>query len=160
MSANDPSEPPPGVASSEYVELELDLFLKAFTTVLHVMAGRLPCAEGFTPGPRTVEGLPPIVLEDTPFNRGMSTGARLFPDTAQQLSFVWRAVVVIGIAMDDKYRGYRNDSAGSMHIALATTVAKVRGSERMTKEELRASFDKMFRSLLETTRSDGKSPTA
>ncbi len=64
----------------------------------------------------------------------MYTGARLFPDTAQQLSFVWRAVVVLGIAMEEKYCDYRNDSAGSMHIALATTVAKVRGSERTTKD--------------------------
>ena len=48
---------------------------------------------------------------------------------------------------------------GSMHIALATTLAKVRGSERTTKDELRESFDRMFRSLLKTS-SDGKFPTA
>jgi hypothetical protein len=155
MSANDPSEPPPGGAASEYAELDVDLFLQALSTVLNVMAGKLPCAEGFTLAPG-----PPIVLADTPFNRGMYTATLLFPDPAQRLSFVWRAVVVMGVAMDNKYRDYRNDAAGLMHIALATTVAKVRGGERTTKDELRESFDRMFRSLLETTRSDGKFPTA
>ena len=81
MSANDPNdELPPGMVAGEFRQLDLDLFLKAFSTVLHVMAGKLPCAEGFTPGPRVVEGLPTFVMEDTPFNRGMHTAERLFPD--------------------------------------------------------------------------------
>jgi len=58
----------------------------------------------------------------------------------------------MGIAMEEQYRSYRNDTAGSMHIALATTAAKVRGSERTTKDELRESFDEMFRSLLNAAR--------
>jgi DUF971 family protein len=137
------------------VELDVDLFLQALSTVLRVMAGELPCAEGFTlaPGSRVlVEGLPPIVLADTPFNRGMYTATLLFPDPAQRLSFVWRAVVVMGIAMDNEYRDYRNDNAGLMHIALATTLAKVRGGRRTSKSNLRASFDRMFRSLLNADR--------
>jgi hypothetical protein len=159
MSAkNSNGELPPGTVAREYVELDVDLFLKAFSTVL--MTGKLPCAEGFAPGlGLAIEGLPPVVLEDTPFNRGMDTAARLFADAAQRLSFVWRAVVVMGIARDRKYGNYRNVTAGTMHIALATTVAMVRGSERTTEDELRESFDKMFRSLLKTS-SDGKSPTA
>jgi uncharacterized membrane protein YgaE (UPF0421/DUF939 family) len=83
----------------------------------------------------------------------------LFAGADQRLSFAWRMVVVMAIAMEEQYRSYRNDTAGSMHIALAIAVAKVRGSERTTKDELRESFDKMFRSLLKTS-SDGKSPTA
>jgi len=47
--------------------------------------------------------------------------------------------------MDKKYCKYRNDTAGSMHIALATTVAMVRGNARTTKKDLRASFDILFR---------------
>jgi hypothetical protein len=150
MSANDPDdELLPGVVAGEYVQLDLDLFLKAFSTILLVMTGELPCAEGFTPGPlAVVESLPTIVVEDTPFSRGMHTAIDLFPDVAQRLSFLWRAVVVMGIAMDSEYRDYRDDTAGSMHIALATTVAKLRGSERTTNEDLRASFDRMFWSLL------------
>jgi hypothetical protein len=159
MSAKNPNaELPPDTVAGEYVELDVDLFLKAFSTVL--MTGKLPYAEGFAPGLGVaIEGLPPVVLEDTPFNRGMDTAARLFAGADQRLSFAWRMVVVMGIAMEEQYRRYRNDTAGSMHIALATTVAKVRGSERTTKDELRESFDKMFRSLLKTS-SDGKSPTA
>ena len=153
MSANHSNELPPGVGAGEYVELDVDLFLKAFSTVLHVMTGKLPCAEGFTPGLRVVvEGLPAVVLEDTPFNRGMFTAAHLFANAAQQVSFLWRAVVVISIAMDEQYRNYRNDTAGSMHIALATSVAMVRGSERTKKKELRASFDSMFRRVLRMSR--------
>jgi hypothetical protein len=52
---------------------------------------------------------------------------------------MWRAVVVMGIARDRKYRKYRNDDAGSMHIALTSTVAMVRGSERTAKRDLRGS---------------------
>ena len=151
MSAIDPNdELLPGMLAGEYVQLDLDLFLKAFSTVLHVMAGKLPCAEGFTPGSKVVEGLPIVVVEDTPFNRGMHTAVGLFPDAAQRQSFVWRAVVVMGIAMDKKYSKYRNDTAGSMHIALATTIAMVRGSARTTKKDLRASFDILFRHVLKT----------
>jgi hypothetical protein len=39
-----------------------------------------------------------------------------------------------------------------MHIALATTIAMVRGSERTTKKELRASFDALFRRVMKATR--------
>jgi hypothetical protein len=152
MSASGPNDQlPTGTVAGEHVQLDVDLFLKAFSTVLHVMAGRLPCAEGFTPGPQAVEGLSTVVMEDTPFNRGMYTAAGLFPDAAQRRSFGWRAVAVMGIAMEDKYLRYRNDTAGSMHIALATTVAMVRGSERTTKKDLRASFDIIFRRVLKTT---------
>jgi len=56
----------------------------------------------------------------------------------------------MGIAMDKKYCKYRNDTAGSMHIALATTVAMVRGNARTTKKDLRASFDILFRHVLKT----------
>jgi hypothetical protein len=160
MSANHPIELP-GVVSGEYVELDVDLFLKAFSTIVLVMTGEMPCAEGFIPGPlAVVEGLPTLVVEDTPFTRGTHTAISLFPHVAQRLSFLWRAVVVMDIAMDKKYSSYRNDNDGTMHIALATAVATVRGSERTTEDELRASFDRMFRTLLETTRSDGKFPTA
>jgi hypothetical protein len=152
MSANSPNELPPGMVAGEYVELDVDLFLKAFSTVLHVITGKLPCAEGFAPGPRVVEGLPTVVVQDTPFNRGMYTAAALFPDAAQRLSFSWRAIVVMGIAMDQKYCKYRNDTAGTMNFALAATVARVQGSERTTKKELRASFDTMFRRVLKITR--------
>jgi hypothetical protein len=99
----------------------------------------LPCADGFTPGPQVVEGLPTVIVENTPFNRGLHTAAGLFADAASRQSFMWRAVVVMGIARDRKYRKYRNDDAGSMHIALTSTVAMVRGSERTAKRDLRGS---------------------
>jgi hypothetical protein len=140
MSANDPyDELPPGMIAGEYVQLDVDLFLKAYATLLHVIAGTLPCADGFTPSPQIVEGLPTIEVEDTPFNRGMHTAASLFPDAASRQSFMWRAFVVMDIARDKKYRKYRNDDAGSMHIALTSTVAMVRGSERTAKRDLRGS---------------------
>src|SRR6266404_5362834 len=146
MSANKPKdELPPGMIAGEYVQIKVEAFLKAYATLLHVMAGTLPCADGFTPGPQVVEGLPTVIVEDTPFNRGLHTAARLFSDAADRQSFMWRAVVVMDIARDKKYRKYRNDDAGSMHIALSTTVAMVRGSERTTKKALRASFDIVFR---------------
>ena len=152
MSASGPNDQlPTGTVAGEYVQLDVDLFLKAFSTVLHVMAGKLPCAEDFTPGPRLVEGLPTVVVEDTPFNRGMYTAAGMFPDAAQRRSFGWRAVVVMGIAMDKKYRNYRNDTDATMHIALATTVAMVRGSKWTTRDELRASFDSTFRRAMKAT---------
>ena len=152
MSASVPNDQlPTGTVAGEYVQLDVDLFLKAFSTVLHVMAGKLPCAEGFTPGSQVVEELPIVVVEDTPFNRGMHTAVGLFPDAAQRQSFLWRAVVVMGIAMDKKYCKYRNDTAGSMHIALATTVAMVRGNARTTKKKLRASFDSTFWRAMKAT---------
>ena len=140
------------MVAGEFAQLDLDLFLKAFSTVLHVMAGKVPCAEGFTPGSRAVEGLPTVFVEDTPFNRGMYTAAGLFPDAAQRRSFGWRAVVVMGIAMDKKYCKYRNDTAGTMNFALAAAIAMVQGNERTTKKELRASFDTLFRRILKITR--------
>jgi hypothetical protein len=159
MSAKNPNaELPSGTVAGEYVELDVDLFLKAFSTML--MTVKLPHAEGFAAGLGVaIEGLPPVVLEDTPSNRAMDTAARLFAGADQRLSFAWRMVVVMGIAMEEQYRSYRNDTVGLMHIALAITVAKVRGSERTTKDELRESFDKMFRNLLKIS-SDGKFPTA
>jgi hypothetical protein len=87
MSANDPNELPPGLGAGEYVELDVHLFVKAFSTMLHVMKGKLRCAEDFAPGLRVVvEGLPAVVLEDTPFNRGMYTAAALFPDAPSGLA--------------------------------------------------------------------------
>jgi hypothetical protein len=140
MSANKPKdELPPGMVAGEYVQLDVEAFLKAYATLLHVMAGKLPCADGFTPGPQVVEGLPTVIVENTPFNRGLHTAAGLFADAASRQSFMWRAVVVMGIARDRKYRKYRNDDAGSMHIALTSTVAMVRGSERTAKRDLRGS---------------------
>jgi hypothetical protein len=49
--------------------------------------------------------------------------------------------------MDEKYRNYCNDTAATINFALVATVAMVRGSERTTKKDLRASFDSMFRVL-------------
>jgi len=54
----------------------------------------------------------------------------------------------MNIAMDKKYRNYRNDTAGMMNFALAATVAMVRGNARTTKKKLRASFDSRFRRVL------------
>jgi hypothetical protein len=71
-------------------------------------------------------------FRDTPFNRGMHTAERLFPDAVQRRSFRWRTVVVMGIAMDKKYRNYRNEGT--------------------TKKELRASFDALFRRVMKATR--------
>jgi hypothetical protein len=122
-----------GMVAGEYVQLDLDLFLKAFSTVLRVMADELPCDEDFTF-----------------FNRGMHTAERLFPDAAQRRSFRWRAVVVMSIAKDKKYRNYRNDTAGKMNFALAATATMVRGNAWTTKEELRESFDTLFRRVLTT----------
>src|SRR5437879_713935 len=100
MSAKNPNaELPPDTVPGEYVELDVDLFLKAFSTVL--MTVKLPHADGFAPGLGVaIEGLPPVVLEDTPFNRGMDTAARLFAGADQRLSFAWRMVVVMAIAME------------------------------------------------------------
>jgi hypothetical protein len=82
----------------------------------------------------------------------MHTAERLCPDAAQRRSFRWRAAVVMGIAMDKKYRNDRNDPAGTMNLALAATVAMVRASEGTTKKELRASFDTLFRRVIKATR--------
>jgi hypothetical protein len=40
MSANDPNELPPGLGAGEYVELDVDLFVKAFSTMLHAAGSR------------------------------------------------------------------------------------------------------------------------
>jgi hypothetical protein len=85
----------------------------------------LPCADGFTPGPQVAAT---IEVENTPFNRGMHTAAGLFPDAASRQSFMRRAVVLMDITRDKKYRKDRDDDAGSMHIALTSTVAMVRAA--------------------------------
>jgi len=127
-------ELPPGMIAGEYVQLEVGEFQKAYATMLHVVAGKLPTSEGFEPGPQTVPGLGTFEVEDTPYNRGMHTGASLFSDAAKRQSFHWRAVVVMGVAGDKKYRKYRKDETGTMHIALLTTVCMVRGSSRTPKK--------------------------
>src|SRR6266404_8932476 len=63
MSANKPKdELPPGMVAGEYVQLDVEAFLKAYAALLHVMAGKLPCADGFTPGLRSSKGCPPSSL--------------------------------------------------------------------------------------------------
>jgi hypothetical protein len=149
MSAKKPNgELPPGLVSGEYVALEVGEFKNAYATMVHVMAGKLPVAEGFEPGPQTVPGLGTFEVEDTPFNRAMHTAADLFTDAAKRQSFHWRIVVVMPIAKDRKYRKFRNDDASLMHIALLTAVCQVRGSRRTTRKALRAPFDVAFRAAL------------
>jgi len=53
--------------AGEYVQLDVDLFLKAFSTVLHVMAGTLPCAEASLRDLRLWKGCLSLSWEDTPF---------------------------------------------------------------------------------------------
>ena len=61
---------------------------------------------------------------------------------------MYRLQSVMPIAFDRKYDRYRNDEAGTMHLALWTTIACAPCSPRMTKKVLRASFDKTFREVL------------
>jgi len=79
----------------EYVTLEVGEFKNAYATMLHVMAGKLPVAQGFEPGSRTLPGLGTLEVEDTLFNRAMHTAADLFTDAAKHQSFRWRVVVVM-----------------------------------------------------------------
>jgi hypothetical protein len=153
MSAKNPNgELPPGLALGEYEPLAVGEFKNAYATMVHVMAGKLPVAEGFEPGPQTVPGLGTFEVEDTPFNRAMHTAADLFTDAAKRQSFHWRVVVVMPIAEARKYRKFRNDDTGSMHIALLTAVCQVRGSRRTTRKALRAPFDVVFRTALKAAK--------
>jgi hypothetical protein len=149
MSAKNPNgELPPDILSGEYVTLEVGEFRNAYATMLHVMAGKLPVAQGFEPSSRTLPGLGTLEVEDTLFNRAMHTAADLFTDAAKRQSFRWRVVVVMPIAEDRKYRKFRSDDTGSLHIALLTAVCQVRGSRRTTRKALLAPFDVVFRAAL------------
>jgi hypothetical protein len=61
---------------------------------------------------------------------------------------MYRLQALMPIALGPKYDKYRNDEAGTMHIALMTAIAYALCSPRMTPKVLRASFDKAFREIL------------
>jgi hypothetical protein len=142
---------PPGIATGDYVPLEVAEFNTAFSKFLHVMAGLQPEDEGFEPGPQEIPGGGTVMVEDTPFNRAMHTAAGLLPDAAKRQSFLWRLAVVFGVARDKRYVKYRNDDANTMHLALLTTLCMVRGSQLTPMTKLRADFDTMFRVVLKQT---------
>jgi hypothetical protein len=61
---------------------------------------------------------------------------------------MFRLQALMPIAMGPKYDKYRNDEAGTMHIALLSAIAYAPCSPRMTPKVLRASLDKAFREIL------------
>jgi hypothetical protein len=87
-------------------------------------------------------------IQDNPSTRATHAASKLFDDAAQRIGFMYRLQSVMPIAFDRKYDRYRNDEAGTMHLALWTTIAYAPCSPRMTKKVLRASFDKTFREVL------------
>jgi len=68
------------------VTLEVGEFKNAYATMLHVMARKLPVAQSFEPGSRTLPGLGTLEVEFTLFNRAMHTAADLFTDAAKRQS--------------------------------------------------------------------------
>jgi hypothetical protein len=87
-------------------------------------------------------------LQDNPFTRAAHAASKLFEDAAQRIGFMYRLQALMPIAFDRKYDQYRNDGAGTMHLALMTAIAYAPCSPRMTPKVLRASFDKAFREIL------------
>jgi hypothetical protein len=87
-------------------------------------------------------------LQDNPFTRAAHEASRLFEDDAERTGFMFRLQALMPIAMAPKYDKYRDDEAGTMHIALVAAMASALCSPRMTPKVLRASFDKAFRVIL------------
>jgi hypothetical protein len=87
-------------------------------------------------------------LQDNPFTRAAHEASKLFEDDAERTGFMFRLQALMPIAMGPKYDKYRNDEAGTMHIALMTAMAYAPCSPRMTPKVLRASFDKAFQKIL------------
>jgi hypothetical protein len=59
-------------------------------------------------------------LQDNPFTRAAHEASKLFDDDAARTGFMFRLQALMPIAMGHKYNKYRNDEAGTMHIALMT----------------------------------------
>jgi hypothetical protein len=87
-------------------------------------------------------------IQDTPLTRAAHAASKLFDDPAKRIGFMYRLQSVMPIAFDRKYDRYRNDAAGTMHLALWTAIAYAPCSPRMTKKVLRASFEETFREVL------------
>jgi hypothetical protein len=87
-------------------------------------------------------------LQDNRFTRAAHEASKLFEDDAERTGFMFRLQALLPIAMGPKYDKYRNDEAGTMHIALMSAVAYALCGPRMTPKVLRASFDKAFREIL------------
>jgi hypothetical protein len=110
--------------------------------------------EGVPPDPTFPEtSIDPVTrkvspLQDNPFTRAAHEASKLFEDDAQRTGFMFRLQALMPIALGPKYDKYRNDGAGTMHIALMTAIAYTPCSPRMTPKVLRASFDKAFREIL------------
>jgi hypothetical protein len=87
-------------------------------------------------------------LQDNPFTRAAHEASKLFEDNAERTGFMFRLQALLPIALGPKYDKYRNDEAGTMHIALMSAVAYAICGPRMTRKVLRASFDEAFRKIL------------
>ena len=147
---------PTGSAGGEFVSLRMEEMRVAYATFVAALRGDDPPDEDF-PGDyvdaNTGETKP---LRDTQSNRAWFATGKLFKDEAKQVSFYWRAQHVMPITNDKRYAKYTDPAAGWMHVALMLAVARVRGSDRTTKEALHAAFDAEFRRQLAKTVDPGE----
>jgi hypothetical protein len=141
----------PGVHRGEFVPLSLEEMRVAYETFLDALEGRHPQDPTFPPvylDANTGETKP---VQDTPSNRAWHATGKMFEDEAKRMSFYWRAEQVMPITIDKRYAKYMDREAGSMHVALMSAVAMVRGNFRTPKKTLRAAFDAEFRRQLAKT---------
>jgi hypothetical protein len=135
----------PGVVSGDFVPLTIAEFQRAYSTAVHMLAGRLPPDPTFPTGAVSeVPGLPPKTLDDTPLNRAAYASGGTFSHPAKQASFFWRSRVVLAAAEDKKYRKYVDWEDGRINAALLSAICRVRGSMRTTKKALRTALAAEF----------------
>jgi hypothetical protein len=78
-------------------------------------------------------GVQPKPTKNTTFDKAWFAAMEFFDDDAKRISFGWRMMYVLPVAMGTKYTKYVDVDAGTQHVALLGALATVRGSYRATK---------------------------
>ncbi len=125
----------------EYVPLSVAKFRRAYALLVAGSNGEAPPEPDLTY--RDVTTGEAVPLDDTPFNRAWVAAGKLFEDEAKRESFYRRVEMMTEVA-EPKYLKYLGGDVGSMHGALALTIATVPFNVDTTKKTLKAAFDAEF----------------
>ena len=137
----------PGLHGGNYVPLTLLEFQYAYALFGAVLNGdKLGRSDFPTVYQDAITG-DVVPLPNTPFNRAWHAAGMTFEDEAKRISFGKRVEMMTEF-IKGKYSKYFDRTAGTMHVALMATIARVPFSVRTTKKALRAAFDDEFKRQL------------
>jgi hypothetical protein len=140
---------PPGLDMGSFVALDAVEFRNGYATFLQGLSGTLPHDPDFPKEYQEALSCEMRPLADTPLMRATYAASKRFTDEAKRLSFMFRLQLVMPIAMGErKYAKYRNDEAGTMHLALMSAVAAMPFNVRHTRKALRTTLDAALRNIL------------